>query len=118
MQTLWHRKLGNLTLEAVTAIVVKSSNATAAVDTGASENASVLDLTGDREFLTGDTAEDALAAMLAQGSTLTKARCSLACWLRHPQWQWKGMSRWLAVCERMMLVQSPTASCPLYTGQV
>lgn len=32
-----------------------------------------VDLTGDREFLTSETAEQVLAAMLAPGSTVTKA---------------------------------------------
>lgn len=37
-----------------------------------------LDLTGSREFLTKETAEELLAPMLASGAKITKARCSRA----------------------------------------
>ena len=76
-----HRKLGNLVLATVTAIVaVARSGAPAggAAFGGAGADAHVmLDLSGDREFLTRETAEDALASMLVSGSVLTKVGHSI-----------------------------------------
>lgn len=71
------RKLGTLALEAVQRLVDASAAggpvATAGNATESSgDGAALLDLTGDREFLTRETAEDALAAMLAKDAALRK----------------------------------------------
>lgn len=72
-----------MVLESVVAIVAAaaagcaSSSSAAGVGGAEGDSATVLDLTGDREFLTRETAEDALAAMFATGSVLTKVpHCS------------------------------------------
>ncbi len=80
-ETLLHcRKLGTLALEAVQTLVDASQNSGPAATAGnatesSGDSAALLDLTGDREFLTRETAEDALAAMLAENAALRKARC-------------------------------------------
>lgn len=75
--TAARRKLGNLALESVRAIVAaaaagEATSSAAGAEADAGDSATVLDLTGDREFLTRETAEDALAAMFADGSVLKK----------------------------------------------
>jgi Ran GTPase-activating protein (RanGAP) involved in mRNA processing and transport len=59
------RKLSSLVLEAVAGTLDGIDGAAKSTDSSA------LDLTGSREFLTSDTAEEALAPMLAPGSTVS-----------------------------------------------
>ncbi|KAL3151845.1 hypothetical protein ABBQ38_012810 [Trebouxia sp. C0009 RCD-2024] len=67
------RKLAALVLQAVTQA---SKQAQPATQNGTTTESHAVDLTGDREFLTSETAEQVLAAMLAPGSTVTKIKLS------------------------------------------
>lgn len=66
------RKLAALVLQAVSQA---SKQAQSATQNGTTESHAV-DLTGEREFLTSETAEQALAAMLTPGSTVSKIKFS------------------------------------------
>ena len=65
------------------------------------DGAASLDLTGHRDFLTRETAEDALAAMLAENAALRKARCLQA-------GPYDPRSCHLRRCTLVMLLITPT----------
>ena len=74
------RKLGTLVLEAVQALVdARRDGAPAAANGNATESsgdtATLLDLSGSRDFLTREAAEEALAAMFAENAALKKVPC-------------------------------------------
>ncbi len=71
--TAWclFRNLANLVLAAAKAQPQAQAEPMAQAN-GGEANAAVLDLTGEREFLTTETAQEALAPMLAPGSAITK----------------------------------------------
>ena len=75
------RKLGTLVLEAVQTLVDASQAggnlaATAGNATESSgDGAGTLDLSGSRDFLTREAAEEALAAMLVENAALRKVGC-------------------------------------------
>ncbi len=77
--TAWFlcRNLANLVLAAAKG-QPKAQEQPMAQENGGEANAAELDLTGEREFLTRDSAQEALAPMLAPGSAITEVTGSLA----------------------------------------
>ena len=71
--TAWclRRNLANLVLAAAKG-QPKAQEQPVVQENGGGANAAELDLTGEREFLTRETAQEALAPMLAPGSAITK----------------------------------------------
>ncbi len=73
-----HRKLASLVLDASQARSGASGAAEAngGAPHAAPRDAAELDLTGEREFLVAETAQDALASMLATGATVSRVSIS------------------------------------------